>query len=100
MPPALSPSSPHPNSQNLHLVFEFMDSDLEKILHNSSVSLSLADVKAYMLGLLQGVAQCHAEWVLHRDIKVGPSAQLEKAPLSLSLKVHPECIPPPYKQRK
>ncbi|KAG1652974.1 hypothetical protein FOA52_007876 [Chlamydomonas sp. UWO 241] len=45
--------------KNVLLVFEFMVSDLEAIIKDRSVVLSLADVKAYMQMILRGLEACH-----------------------------------------
>ncbi|KAF3919402.1 hypothetical protein ABW21_db0207057 [Orbilia brochopaga] len=55
--------------QNLCLVLEFLDSDLEMIIKDSSLTLSMADVKSWMLMSLRGLWWCHKSFVLHRDIK-------------------------------
>ena len=56
---------------SISLVFEFCDADLEAVIKDSSRHLSIAQVKGYLLGTLRGVAFCHANWVLHRDLKPG-----------------------------
>lgn len=48
---------------------EFLDSDLEALIKAKGVLLSPSDVKAYMQMLLKALADCHAHWVLHRDVK-------------------------------
>ena len=50
-------------------VFEFMQTDLEIIIKDRSLTLSAADVKSYIQMVLQGLEFCHKRWVLHRDIK-------------------------------
>ena len=55
-----------PHKENLHLVFEFMETDLEGVIRDSNVFLSPADVKSYLLMTLKGLAYCHEKWVLHR----------------------------------
>lgn len=55
-----------PHKQNLHLVFEFMETDLEGVIRDSNVFLSPADVKSYLLMTLKGLAYCHEKRVLHR----------------------------------
>jgi cyclin-dependent kinase 7 len=50
-------------------VLEFLDSDLEALIKAKGVVLSPGDVKAYMSMLLAALRDCHAAWVLHRDIK-------------------------------
>lgn len=54
---------------NLALVLEYMESDLEAVIKDTSLVLSRADVKAYMRMALQGLAACHAHNIIHRDIK-------------------------------
>lgn len=50
-------------------VFEFMQTDLEILIKDKSLTLSAADVKSYIQMVLQGLEFCHKRWVLHRDIK-------------------------------
>ncbi|GBG67532.1 hypothetical protein CBR_g663 [Chara braunii] len=59
----------YPHKRNLHLVFEFMESDLEAVIRDRNLVLSPADVKSYLQMTLKGLAQCHKKWVLHRDLK-------------------------------
>ncbi|EFJ13294.1 hypothetical protein SELMODRAFT_100958 [Selaginella moellendorffii] len=59
----------YPHKRNLHLVFEFMESDLEAVIRDRNILLSPADVKSYMQMCLRGLAHCHKKWVLHRDLK-------------------------------
>ncbi|KAH3760290.1 cmgc cdk cdk7 protein kinase [Pelomyxa schiedti] len=53
----------------VHLVFQFMMTDLEHIIKDKEIALSVADIKSYMLMLMNGVSYCHSQWVLHRDLK-------------------------------
>lgn len=46
-----------------------MQTDLEIIIKDRSLTLSAADVKSYIQMVLQGLDFCHKHWVLHRDIK-------------------------------
>lgn len=59
----------YPHKRNLHLVFEFMESDLEAVIRDRNIVLSAADIKSYMQMTLKGLAYCHKKWVLHRDLK-------------------------------
>lgn len=59
----------YPHKRNLHLVFEFMESDLEAVIRDRNIVLSAADIKSYMLMTLKGLSHCHKKWVLHRDLK-------------------------------
>ena len=55
-----------PHKGNLHLVFEFMETDLEAVIRNHNIVLSSADIKSYIQMTLKGLAVCHKKWVLHR----------------------------------
>jgi cyclin-dependent kinase 7 len=55
--------------QAVCLVYECAYTDLEKILANKKISISLADIKRHMLSLLSAVSACHLQWILHRDLK-------------------------------
>jgi serine/threonine protein kinase len=72
----------HPNVVNLidvvnwnnklYLVFEFLDQDLKRYIDSVSESKGAITpllVKSYMYQLLRGIAFCHANRVLHRDLK-------------------------------
>ncbi|KAL8471066.1 hypothetical protein ACS0TY_033586 [Phlomoides rotata] len=78
-----------PHKGNLHLVFEFMETDLEAIIHDRNILLSPADIKSYIQMTLKGLALCHRKWVLHRDMKpnnllIGPGGQLKLADFGLA----------------
>jgi len=51
------------------LVYELAVTDLEIILNNISISISLADIKQHLLSLLSAISACHDRWILHRDLK-------------------------------
>ena len=56
----------------LMLVFEYMDKDLKKYMDsrgNSNGSLDPRTIKTFMHQLLAGIAFCHDNRVLHRDLK-------------------------------
>lgn len=58
----------------LTLVFEFMDNDLKKYMDSRTVGntprgLELNLVKYFQWQLLQGLAFCHENKILHRDLK-------------------------------
>eukprot|EP00252_Welwitschia_mirabilis_P006235 TRINITY_DN1705_c0_g1_i2.p1 TRINITY_DN1705_c0_g1~~TRINITY_DN1705_c0_g1_i2.p1 ORF type:complete len:433 (-),score=92.07 TRINITY_DN1705_c0_g1_i2:379-1677(-) len=59
----------YPHKKNLHIVFEFMESDLETVIKDRNIVLSPADIKSYMQMTLKGLSVCHRKWVLHRDMK-------------------------------
>lgn len=51
---------------NVSLVFDFVDTDLEQIIKDTSIILTPGTVKAYVLMTLQGLEYLHLLWVLHR----------------------------------
>ena len=51
------------------LVYECALTDLEKILANKSIPISLADTKQHISSLLCAISACHDRWILHRDLK-------------------------------
>jgi serine/threonine protein kinase len=56
--------------KKLTLVFEFLDQDLKKLLDNSGEEgLDMKTVKSFLYQLLNGIAHCHKNRVLHRDLK-------------------------------
>jgi cyclin-dependent kinase 7 len=56
---------------SIHLVFEFCATDLEAVIKDKYHELNAARIKGYLQGALRGLAWCHANWVLHRDLKPG-----------------------------
>lgn len=78
-----------PHKGNLHLVFEFMETDLEAVIRDRNIVLSPTDIKSYLQMTLKGLAFCHKKWVLHRDMKpnnllIGPGGQLKLADFGLA----------------
>lgn len=56
--------------QKLTLVFEFLDHDLKKYLDSRGDNgLPIHTVKSFLYQLLKGIGFCHANRVLHRDLK-------------------------------
>ncbi|XP_013166447.1 PREDICTED: cyclin-dependent kinase 2-like [Papilio xuthus] len=53
----------------LFLVFECLHMDLKRLMDLTSGPLDLDLVKSYLRQLLEGVAYCHGQRVLHRDLK-------------------------------
>lgn len=78
-----------PHKGNLHLVFEFMESDLEAVIRDRNIVLSPADIKSYLQMILKGLACCHRKWVVHRDMKpnnllIAADGQLKLADFGLA----------------
>eukprot|EP01050_Picozoa_sp_SAG11_P003251 SAG11_NODE_180_length_13278_cov_9.158434_2_plen_333_part_00 len=57
------------HKDSIKLVFEYLKSDLQKVMDDASCTLGAADIKCYMLMLLRGLAHLHENEILHRDIK-------------------------------
>lgn len=56
-------------SDNLYLVFEYMEHDLAGLSASPMIELTESQIKCYMQQLLRGLEHCHNRGVLHRDIK-------------------------------
>lgn len=54
---------------SLYLVFDYMHSDLSRILSRPEERLTEPQIKCYMQQLLSGLQHCHDRGILHRDIK-------------------------------
>ncbi|MCJ1373375.1 negative regulator of the PHO system [Loxospora ochrophaea] len=75
----------------LMLVFEHMDKDLKKYMDSRGDrgQLDYITIKSFMLQLLQGIAFCHENRVLHRDLKpqnllINSKGQLKLADFGLA----------------
>mmetsp|Transcript_55112 Transcript_55112/g.129383 ORF Transcript_55112/g.129383 Transcript_55112/m.129383 type:complete len:345 (-) Transcript_55112:124-1158(-) len=52
----------------LHLVMEFMDGDLKKVIEDKALALSEAHCKCLAKQLLQGLSALHERFFVHRDV--------------------------------
>ena len=76
----------------LMLVFEYMDKDLKKFMDSRGSergSLDAVTIKSFMQQLLRGIAFCHENRVLHRDLKpqnllINTKGQLKLADFGLA----------------
>ena len=53
----------------IYMVTPYMDHDLSGLLENPEVQFNEAQIKCYMLQLLEGVRFLHTSHILHRDLK-------------------------------
>ncbi|XP_066358705.1 probable serine/threonine-protein kinase At1g09600 isoform X1 [Miscanthus floridulus] len=56
-------------SQNLYLVFEYMEHDLAGLVATPGLKLTEPQIKCFVQQLLHGLDHCHKNGILHRDIK-------------------------------
>lgn len=57
------------HKSSISLVFDFMVTDLEVIIKDTSLVLSPPHIKAFILMTIQGLEYLHNNWILHRDMK-------------------------------
>lgn len=54
---------------SIYMVFEYLDMDLKKMLDRHKSSFTPMLVKSYMHQMLDAIAYCHLNRILHRDLK-------------------------------
>ncbi|XP_069489253.1 cyclin-dependent kinase 18 [Ambystoma mexicanum] len=70
--------------RSLTLVFEYLDNDLKQYLENCGNLMCMHNVKIFMFQLLRGLAYCHRQKILHRDLKPQNLLINEKGELKLA----------------
>ncbi|KAI9632088.1 kinase-like domain-containing protein [Dioszegia hungarica] len=53
----------------IFIVMPFIEHDLKTLLTDMPHPFLQSEIKTLMIQLLSGVAYCHANWILHRDLK-------------------------------
>ncbi|KAI4291211.1 cyclin-dependent kinase 7 [Pancytospora philotis] len=53
----------------IHMVLEYVEHDLEKVIRCKELVLVPSNIKGWMAMLMQALAVCHQRGVIHRDIK-------------------------------
>lgn len=56
--------------QNVNLVLEYLDTDLEAIIKEKSLTFQQGDIKSWMMMTLRGLEYIHRNGVLHRVNKI------------------------------
>ncbi|XP_020232066.1 probable serine/threonine-protein kinase At1g54610 [Cajanus cajan] len=84
---------------SIYLVFDFMQTDLARIIAHSEERLTEPQVKCYMHQLLSGLQHCHDRGILHRDIKgsnllIDKNGMLKIADFGLANFYGPDCHQP------
>ena len=64
-----APSEINDNKGSIYMVMEYLDHDLTGLSDNPGIKFSESQIKLYMKQLLKGIYHCHANNILHRDIK-------------------------------
>jgi cyclin-dependent kinase 7 len=54
---------------SVHIVLEYMESNLEALIKSKRLVFMPQDVKAWMLMITKGLFECHSRFILHRDLK-------------------------------
>lgn len=57
------------HERSIHIVLEYVETNLENVIKNPDKIIMPADIKAWMLMILRGVYECHRLFIMHRDIK-------------------------------
>lgn len=57
------------NDAQLVLVFEYMETDLWKLISGPNANVPLLQTKCIMKQLFEGLYQCHTAGIMHRDVK-------------------------------
>ncbi|KAJ1424974.1 Serine/threonine-protein kinase, active site [Sesbania bispinosa] len=84
---------------SIYLVFDFMQTDLARVIARPGEKLTEPQVKCYMHQLLSGLQHCHDRGILHRDIKgsnllIDKNGMLKIADFGLANYYNPNHEPP------
>eukprot|EP00746_Dinoflagellata_sp_MGD_P003459 gnl/MRDRNA2_/MRDRNA2_106728_c0_seq1.p1 gnl/MRDRNA2_/MRDRNA2_106728_c0~~gnl/MRDRNA2_/MRDRNA2_106728_c0_seq1.p1 ORF type:complete len:1078 (-),score=215.52 gnl/MRDRNA2_/MRDRNA2_106728_c0_seq1:98-3331(-) len=54
---------------DIYLVLELCDSDLDKVIHSTKMSLTEYQIRCFTMQMLLGILHMHSAHVIHRDLK-------------------------------
>lgn len=54
---------------SMHIILEYIETNLEVIIKNKKIILMPSDIKSWLLMILKGLYAMHKKFVIHRDIK-------------------------------
>jgi cyclin-dependent kinase 7 len=82
----------------IHLILEYVDTNLEEVIKNSERIIMPGDIKAWMLMILRGLYECHRLFIVHRDIKpnnilIALDGTAKLADFGLTRKIENEMTP-------
>jgi len=77
----------------IHLVFELVESDMHDYLQKQTTLLPMETIKKWMVDMYLGLEFCHAQGILHRDLKpqnmlIGGDGSVKLADFGLSRECH------------
>ncbi|KAK6089898.1 hypothetical protein P3W45_001101 [Vairimorpha bombi] len=56
-------------NDDIHIVLEYVNTDLECLIKNKELVFLPSDIKSWMLMILKGVYALHEKFIIHRDLK-------------------------------
>lgn len=57
------------HNDDIHIVLEYVNTDLECLIKNKELVFLPSDIKSWMIMILKGVYALHEKFIIHRDLK-------------------------------